>query len=749
MPRSRFPKAAVHFAPRNGRIPLFARASERGRPASEWFSVKNVSTGEAAEITINGEIGEDWFGEGTNAKDFKAALDQIPRDRKILVLIDSPGGNVWDGLAIANLLKERRANVTVKIYGVALSIASVIAIAGSKVILCKTSQYMAHDPWSGLYVVGTEEDIAEEAERARNALKAAKRSIIIAYKERTGKSEEDIAALMKAETWYVGQEAKDAGFVDEISDEEALLNSFDLSNFKRVPEAFRKLQNSAAKNSGQNITATDLMDKKKLVALLKKHGATVDDNATIEQLEAQLEQVLTAKAKEQPTTPPTPPPAPSAVDNAALAIVQAQLKEMKAARDSERRANVTSRVDALILERRVTAAERDFLIENAIADERHLTNAAARPQVLPPEGLRVEITSESPSDILNGLKSRRAPISAMIRGETPDEAAIFANAAANFRDIQANLGKIKSFIIHNAHSVDSALQQHVIMAEGMRAFKRRILALNAFSTVFNSVPLKGSDKIEIPYQALYSTASTDFVQANGYVMAEDGAVSKKEITINARKYQPFQFNSAYLNRQPFFNIQTLFMQRAEQLGVDVVNTVLANVTLVNFGAASFTGAASTFDKDDMIDLKVIADNAYWPLIGRSAMLKHEYEGALLKSIVGLAGLGVETALRQGVTGRIADFDVFGNAGIPANAQNLVGFINMPSALLVATSPVIPAPGVRKNLVAYDVVIDPDTGAAFEYRYWGNPDKDEDREVVECNFGHAVGEAAALKRLVSA
>lgn len=728
-----FTKAAVHFAPRNGRIPLFARASERGRPASEWFSIKNVSTGEAAEITINGEIGEDWFGEGTNAKDFKAALDLIPRDRKILVLIDSPGGNVWDGLAIANLLKERRANVTVKIYGVALSIASVIAIAGSKVILCKTSQYMAHDPWSGLYVVGTEEDIAEEAERARNALKAAKRSIIIAYKERTGKSEEDIAALMKAETWYVGQEAKDAGFVDEISDEEALLNSFDLSNFKRVPEAFRKLQNSAPKNGGH----PSIMNRQQIIARLKKLGVTVDDKSTDEQLIAQLDAAIEAAQKPQPAPAPASAPAvPGA--SAPDAATTNRIAQLEANYAAERKTRITNAVNACVAERRIVAAQTAFWIEQAMKDEAVLTNLQSLPQNLPAEGITVECVSESIHDIAAHAKR----LGGHVKNSMRDPSALGHFIAKN---------RSKLIEVWNANTIDAALKQDVLHETGMRAFGKIMNNLSAFSTKFENVALRGTNIVTVPFFDLQTAASTDWNGTNGYV-AGNTAVGKKQVTVSKRKYQALQFTSDELRRQPFLGLEQNMVLNAEKLAYDIQQDIFSAITLTNYGAAAFTGLVGTFDSSDVADLQLVGTTAQWPFVGRSIFLNSSYDNALKKdtSLKLFFNSGTNDVLVDGKwKQKLYGFDYYEAPNLPANAQNLVGFIAFQSALLIATAPIEPAEEVIRDGTQYSVMADANGGPALEMRKIGDSQKDTATWVVESNYGYNVGNAEALKRMVSA
>ena len=114
----------------------------------------------------------------------------------------------------------------------------------------------------------------------------------------------------------------------------------------------------------------------------------------------------------------------------------------------------------------------------------------------------------------------------------------------------------------------------------------------------------------------------------------------------------------------------------------------------------------------------------------------------------MLNIGSNQPIREGATGRIAGFEMFYSPRVPTNSENLAGFAVLPPGILVATSPIAPAPGVRSRLLSYDLVTDPDTGISFEYRYWGDADMDEDREIVECNYGYLTGWSSALKRVTN-
>lgn len=165
---------------------------------------------DTAEILLYEQFGKDFFSdEGIAAKDFAADLKALGDIKNIDIRINSAGGSVFEGLAIYNILKTHKAQITVYIDGLAASIASVVAMAGDLIVMPENSLLMIHDP-SGL-TMGS----AEEMRKTADLLDKIKESLVMAYKAKSGLPEEEIADLMTAETWLNGKEAKEKGFCDE------------------------------------------------------------------------------------------------------------------------------------------------------------------------------------------------------------------------------------------------------------------------------------------------------------------------------------------------------------------------------------------------------------------------------------------------------------------------------------------------------------------------------------------------------
>jgi ATP-dependent Clp protease protease subunit len=189
-----------------------------------WYDFRARVEG-AGEIVIYDEIGA--F--GIPAKAFLDELKALGPIAELTLRINSPGGSVFDGIAIYNALRRHEARVTVWIDGIAASIASMIAMAGDQVVMPENAMLMIHDP-SGL-VVGTAADMRAMAE----ALDKMKAGMVAAYRDKSGRDDVEIEALMAAETWLSAEEAMDLGLADRVEQPVAMAAHFDLSRFHNTP----------------------------------------------------------------------------------------------------------------------------------------------------------------------------------------------------------------------------------------------------------------------------------------------------------------------------------------------------------------------------------------------------------------------------------------------------------------------------------------------------------------------------------
>lgn len=167
-----------------------------------------------AEILIYGAIGASWFEDSITAKQFSDELKALGENiKEIEVRINSPGGDVFEGWAIHARLKQHPAKVTVYVDGIAASIASIIALAGDKVIMAEGSQMMIHSAWT--MAAGNARDFDKVVDR----LLTIDDQLISAYVKKTKKSRSEIKDLVEAETWFTAEQAVEAGLADEIFSE--------------------------------------------------------------------------------------------------------------------------------------------------------------------------------------------------------------------------------------------------------------------------------------------------------------------------------------------------------------------------------------------------------------------------------------------------------------------------------------------------------------------------------------------------
>jgi hypothetical protein len=287
------------------------------------------------------------------------------------------------------------------------------------------------------------------------------------------------------------------------------------------------------------------------------------------------------------------------------------------------------------------------------------------------------------------------------------------------------------------------------MAGALEALRLQLLPLRAFSIAFNDVQLEGTNKLVVPYFPLEAAASTNFNQANGYVFGDTYSQGEREVTIDKRKYQPLSIASSTFARQPNLDAEAIGKQKGIKLAEDVMTDILSAITIANFGAAVFTGAASTLDFAAVNEtIGGACDVANWPNLGRALILKSAYYRNIVTDLGDVSKYGSDDPVKRGVLQNVAGFeDIYNNQSIPANAENLVGFACMPSAMLVGFSPIAPKDGGR--IIEYETMSDEDTGLTVEYRRWFDADMDLEKTVLEVNYGYAKGEEAALKRIQSA
>lgn len=180
------------------------------RDTAEWLTVKNLSDTEG-EICIFGDIVPvKWFEEDVTATDVYRQLAALNAET-LTVRINSPGGSVFDGVAIYNLLRDFPGTVNVRIEGAALSIAGVIAMAGDTIEIAEGASFMMHKVWT--WTAGNSDELRGEAD----ILDTLESGIVSIFATRTGMERADIQAMVDADTWLTAEEAVEKGFADSVA----------------------------------------------------------------------------------------------------------------------------------------------------------------------------------------------------------------------------------------------------------------------------------------------------------------------------------------------------------------------------------------------------------------------------------------------------------------------------------------------------------------------------------------------------
>ena len=274
---------------------------------NKFWQFRNQTDG-SAELLLYGNIAgeKSWYSDDVTPKQFAEDLAALGAVSNITVRINSGGGDVFAAVEIGNLLEQHPANVTARIGGVCASAATIVASHCNKVIAANDSTYMVH-PVSMYCGYANAADLQKYLE----ALATIKENIISLYAKKTGRTKDEVTAWMDAESWWTGPQAKENGFVDELTDEEAgatyenrggvlFVNSVSMgAKFDKAPEFVRNRVKRVVDNQPagqpekqQEVQSMDPKDSIKAVDDLRKAYPTLVD---------QIEQAAMSEAAEAAT----------------------------------------------------------------------------------------------------------------------------------------------------------------------------------------------------------------------------------------------------------------------------------------------------------------------------------------------------------------------------------------------------------------------------------------------------------------
>ena len=253
-----------------------------------WFSVKALASGAGAEVTIFDDIGA----YGVSAQAFIAEIATF-HGQPLTVQINSLGGSFFDALAMFNALRMHGAPVTTMAFGVAASAASIVFMAGDVRAMPANTFLMVHDPLTE-YAYGDSEELRALAD----TLDKLAVSMVQIYSSRSGQGEDEIKAMVNADTWLSAKEALDRGFATQIDDALPVTASYDVD---RIPEHIRpafKTEGAEAKHGEpaggkSNVTADPILVEE---ITAQANAAGLGDFVTAFALDAEITSAETARA---------------------------------------------------------------------------------------------------------------------------------------------------------------------------------------------------------------------------------------------------------------------------------------------------------------------------------------------------------------------------------------------------------------------------------------------------------------------
>jgi len=274
-----------------------------------WYTIPNIEAkgGKSTHIHIYDEIGV----HGVTAKSFLEDLKDL-KGKDITVHINSAGGDVFQGQAIYSALKSYTGKVTVKIEGLAASMATIIALAGDRIEMTANSLFMIHSPMSNVF--GNK----SQMRRQINALEKVESTMLSVYSKRTKMSDDKINLMMETETWLSADEALQMGFIDEVIGAVKVVAKYDCSGFQN--KTAEEIVNTLNINNPKNDEPMQQDDLKSWFV------AQMSD----------LKEMITGKAEEAqtPTEETVEPATQTTTEEVNVDDLKAQLSALTEERDS-------------------------------------------------------------------------------------------------------------------------------------------------------------------------------------------------------------------------------------------------------------------------------------------------------------------------------------------------------------------------------------------------------------------------------
>jgi ATP-dependent Clp protease, protease subunit len=675
--------------------------------------------GDETEIVLLGTVGGSWWDEdGITEKEVRNAINSIPAGRKITLSVNSEGGSVKEGLGIYDAIKQRAADIKVRISGYALSIASVFPLAAKKslggrgVVSPKAAIWMQHKAWS--WAQGNDDDM----ESARDMLRAHNETLVDIYAAATGKSKDDIRAIMKKETWTKGGDAVSAGLADETDDDTDDANASYrplrqdyIARCKNIsPEILNVLTPKAAGTAGgaagQPKTQTEDSMKKAIVALLKKHSIEASETETDEQLQAKLETLLNAGNSK-------------AILDEFKALIKAEHPEKKKEGEGEtfdakkeiaalKKSRIQDRVSTYVDSTAITKDELKIFVNAALEDEEGTFKILDEKKSARIGGEAAGAGIEAGREVAepNGLQGRPTEkLRNLFAKHNGDKAKIFAEFRDNFSYLAADAQRMDR--VKNENTFSATITTNFLILGATTKLSPKFASVNLFARDASVDPYKPLASGVMKFNSTVQDGSTTLTNATNF---ESGDSTIDPVTVTVAQYtEAFHVTNGHFNSG--FRMEDLVDAKLASLGSKISQVIGNYLKIANYvtlapvisvpGAFGFGNMATAWGELKKANRKnIMLDGEYLArIINNPAFLQATpvIPGAGWKNVIGWDNVALHTefsAAGANVRGFFGDETALGIiAGLP-----LVDSPAIPGGILAQATGMLP--GVNLGIAVY-------------------------------------------------
>jgi len=706
-----------------GSVAPIARKSNIPQAAFDWLVSKGITPpaenrleirneGDTHEIYLTGSVGSSWYDDGgITAKEFRAAIGKIPNGKPITISLNSTGGAVGEGLDIYNAIKERRADVTVKISGYALSIASVFPLAAGKVISPKAAIWMIHLAWSWL------QGNADDAEKFIQMMRTHDETLAGIYAEsaagrKIAKSKADFLTAMKAETWIKGADAMEWGLADETDTDE--------------PEP---AASAAAPQAG---------------AQSLQSPATPPANQHNPQPPTKMnEPTPTAAAQPVAPTPAAPvaaAPAPAPVASASTgdSVSRAEFQKVLDALEAQKKSAVEAKILAFVQSGVITNDEASIYVNAALKDEAGtLAILNKKEPVYAGSVISVGISSNMPA--ADGVM-QMPEIANIVNAHKDDKEGAFKKVLANwdafYKKAEA-MDRKRGATPMNANSITGFLTAFLLQGS-LTPLQNKWAPLMALCRDYSTDPYKplATATLKNPTAAASTlTDATSFNSGNSTVGA---------LTATMHQYtQPFQISNTDLNSG--LRMEDLVTINQAAFADKIISVALAPVTAANFTGTGVISSAAAFGFNELAFLQGQLQKAN----KKNLIL----DGAYIARVANTPGFFQQAGT---VAGNPGAWSAFGWDGIYLNSNwtgagtNVKGIALDPQAIFgIMGLPLTPVSGAGGGIFNVNTVTIPGVNVSVAIYTWWDVNTRTMWTSYDLVAGFGLGDATAGYLVTSA